>query len=209
MPVGRSVLSSSSPSSSADSGVLGAGLSTTGAPTAIAGATLCATRLSGKLNGLIASTGPLGTRRTYAIRPSAAASVSSRSTSPDCWRVSSAAQRNTDTARPTSPLAQNSGLPFSAVISSAISSARSWICRLTEASASARTWIGSALRLGAHAVGSGHGRLDLGRGGVRRGFDERAVVRVVHLERFVAVHPLAGDQHRNLFGHGSDRMRRR
>ena len=137
------MLSSSSPSSSADSGVLGAGLSTTGAPTAIAGATLWATRLSGKLNGLIASTGPLGTRRTYAIRPSAAASVSSRSTSPDCWRVSSAAQRKTDTARPTSPLAQNSGLPFSAVISSAISSARSWICRLTEASASARTWIGS------------------------------------------------------------------
>ena len=50
----------------------GAGLSTIGAPTAIAGATLCATRFSGKLNGAMPSTGPCGTRRTSAIRPVAA-----------------------------------------------------------------------------------------------------------------------------------------
>ena len=52
-----------SASSIADSGVFGAGFSTTGAPTAMAGATLWATRFSGKLNGEIASTGPFGTRR--------------------------------------------------------------------------------------------------------------------------------------------------
>ena len=51
IPGGRSVSARISPSSSAVSGVAGAGLSTIGAPTAIAGATLCATRLSGKLNG--------------------------------------------------------------------------------------------------------------------------------------------------------------
>ena len=52
--------SSSSASAIADSGVCDAGFSTTGHPAAIAGATLWATRLSGKLNGLIAPTTPIG-----------------------------------------------------------------------------------------------------------------------------------------------------
>ena len=43
-------------------GVWLAGLSTTGQPAAMAGATLWATRLSGKLNGAIAPTTPMGTR---------------------------------------------------------------------------------------------------------------------------------------------------
>ena len=46
----------------ADSGVCDAGFSTIGQPAAIAGATLWATRFSGKLNGLIAPTTPIGTR---------------------------------------------------------------------------------------------------------------------------------------------------
>src|SRR6185437_12379432 len=41
-------------------GVCGAGLSRTVFPTASAGASLCRTRLSGKLNGVMASTGPIG-----------------------------------------------------------------------------------------------------------------------------------------------------
>ncbi len=45
------------------SGVSSAGLSTTVLPAASAGATLCATRLSGKLNGVIADTTPSGARR--------------------------------------------------------------------------------------------------------------------------------------------------
>src|SRR4051812_48160812 len=52
-PAGRSVSARISPSSRAVSGVAGAGLTTIGAPTATAGATLWATRLSGKLNGAI------------------------------------------------------------------------------------------------------------------------------------------------------------
>src|ERR1700760_3577232 len=49
-----------SPSASAVNGVLGEGLIKIGHPEAIAGAALCATRLSGKLKGVIASTGPTG-----------------------------------------------------------------------------------------------------------------------------------------------------
>jgi len=44
----------------ADGGVVFAGLSTTVLPAAITGATLCATRLRGKLNGAIAATTPTG-----------------------------------------------------------------------------------------------------------------------------------------------------
>ena len=50
-------------SSSADRGVEEAGFSTTGQPAAIAGASLCATRLRGKLKGEIAPTTPTGSRR--------------------------------------------------------------------------------------------------------------------------------------------------
>ena len=49
--------------SSAPSGVREAGLSTQVQPAAIAGATLCAARLSGKLNGEMSEHGPMGTRR--------------------------------------------------------------------------------------------------------------------------------------------------
>ena len=51
-------------------GVWLAGLSTTGHPAAIAGASLWATRLSGKLNGLIAPTTPIGTRSVKPSLPS-------------------------------------------------------------------------------------------------------------------------------------------
>ena len=44
------------------SGVCGGGLSTIEHPQASAGAILWATRLSGKLNGAMAMTGPAGTR---------------------------------------------------------------------------------------------------------------------------------------------------
>jgi hypothetical protein len=49
---------------SAPIGVFAAGLSTNGQPAAIAGATLCATRLSGKLNGVMNAHAPIGTRLT-------------------------------------------------------------------------------------------------------------------------------------------------
>ena len=143
MPSGRSVSARIWPSTSADSGVLGAGLSTIGAPQAMAGATLCATRLSGKLNGEMPSTGPIAKRRTIAMRPSAAASVSRRCSSPENLRAS-APQRKVDTARATSALAHMIGLPFSALISCAISSDRSAKRRETWSSAAARV---AALRV--------------------------------------------------------------
>ena len=49
---------------SAPTGVLAAGLSTNGQPAAMAGATLCATRLRGKLNGVMKLHTPIGTRLT-------------------------------------------------------------------------------------------------------------------------------------------------
>lgn len=55
-----SILCRISPRMSAESGVLLAGFNTKGHPTAIAGATLCATRLSGKFHGLTMDTGPIG-----------------------------------------------------------------------------------------------------------------------------------------------------
>ena len=59
-PGGRPASSSSSARKSAESGVADAGFRTTGQPAASAGAILCATRLSGKLNGEIAPTIPIG-----------------------------------------------------------------------------------------------------------------------------------------------------
>ena len=44
-------------------GVRSAGFSTKGQPQAMAGATLWATRFSGKLNGVMKEQGPIGTRR--------------------------------------------------------------------------------------------------------------------------------------------------
>ena len=144
LPGGRSVPASSSPRTSADSGVLGAGLSMIGAPTARAGATLWATRFSGKLKGEMPSTGPRGKRCTRASRPSEPGSVSSRCSSPDQRRASSAAQRKVDAARATSARAHMIGLPFSAVMSSASSSARARMPAETWVRAAARAWAGSA-----------------------------------------------------------------
>ncbi len=81
MPFGRSVSSNSSASTSAPIGVALAGLITIGAPTPRAGATLCATRLRGKLNGEIPKTGPNGNRRISPTREPSEASVSRRTSS--------------------------------------------------------------------------------------------------------------------------------
>src|SRR3546814_4621484 len=53
---------STSPMMIAPSGVIDAGFITKGQPIAIAGAILCAARLSGKLNGEMKLHGPIGTR---------------------------------------------------------------------------------------------------------------------------------------------------
>jgi hypothetical protein len=60
---GRPAAASTSPSFMAVSGVSSAGFSTTVFPAASAGPTLCATRFSGKLKGVMAETTPSGVRR--------------------------------------------------------------------------------------------------------------------------------------------------
>ena len=99
---------------------------TIGAPTANAGAILCATRLTGKLNGVIASTGPSGNRLINATRLPSDSSVSRRIRSPSKDRHSSAAHLNVDTARAASTFAHFMGFPPSLQIVSAISSPRSF-----------------------------------------------------------------------------------
>lgn len=79
-----------------------AGLTTIGDPTPRAGANLCATRLSGKLNGVMPKTVPRGNWRTKTARPSAPSIVSARRNSPSRRRDSSEAQRKVPIARVTS-----------------------------------------------------------------------------------------------------------
>ena len=127
IPLGRSVRSNSSARASAPSGVAPAGLMTMGAPTARAGATLCATRFTGKLNGVIPMTGPRAKRLTIPARDPSASSVSSARNSPSNLRASSAAHRKVETALATCM---------------ARSSTRSAMPREIAMRASARAWVG-------------------------------------------------------------------
>ena len=90
-PGGSPASCSSSARKSAESGVCDAGLRTTAQPAASAGAILCATRLSGKLNGLIAPTTPIGRRIVKASLPSPACEASMGIISPASFRASTAA----------------------------------------------------------------------------------------------------------------------
>ena len=90
-PGGRPASVSSSARKSDESGVWLAGLSTTAQPAASAGAILCATRLSGKLNGEIAPTTPIGSRNVKASLPVPAGEASIGTTSPASLRASTAA----------------------------------------------------------------------------------------------------------------------
>jgi hypothetical protein len=89
-PGGSPASVSSSARSRAESGVWLAGFSTTAQPAARAGAILCATRFSGKLNGLMAPTTPMGSRRVIASLPSPAWEASIGIVSPVSLRASTA-----------------------------------------------------------------------------------------------------------------------
>ena len=123
-PGGRPASCSSSARSSADSGVCEAGFSTTAQPAASAGAILCATRLSGKLNGEIAPTTPIGRRSVNASFPTPACDASIGTTSPASFRASTAANVYVDIARAASTRAAFIGFPASAEIVCATSSCR-------------------------------------------------------------------------------------
>ena len=144
------------------SGVCDAGLSTTGHPAAIAGATLCDTRLRGKLNGLIAPTTPIGTRSVNASLPTPASFASIGIMSPVSVRASTAANRNVPTARAASTRAAFSGLAASAAIERANSSWRA--DEPVGGGVEDRGPLVRGHRLGAHGRGRGRdGGVDVGR----------------------------------------------
>ena len=124
MPSGTPAASMISATLSMTSGSLDGGLRTIGLPDAMAGATLCAARLSGKLNGLIAAIGPIGKRRVMPTRSFDDARRSSGMTSPVMRSASSAPRRKVRVARSTSTSASRIGLPASAAIVAPSSSRR-------------------------------------------------------------------------------------
>ncbi len=125
-----------------ENGVWLAGFSTTAQPAAIAGPSLCATRLSGKLNGEMAPTTPIGTRRTKPIFPSPAADASSGTTSPASWRAAAALNCSVETARCASIRAVRIGLAASSAMHLAKSSVR------RASAAAARSRISARLHCG-------------------------------------------------------------
>ena len=193
---GRSVSASSSPSSSAGQRGGRGGLEDDRRADGDAPGRPCArTRLSGKLNGAMPSTGPVreaadereparGRRRRC---PAAAASPPSKR------RASSAAQRKVETARPTSPRAHLIGLPFSAVISAAISSARSASRRDDVVEGGGPDVGGGGGEPRPDGCRGGDGLLDLGGGRHARPADERGRPRGGDIEAVVAGGLAAGE----------------
>ena len=123
-PAGTPAASMISATRSIVSGSFDGGLSTTGLPVAIAGDSLWAARLSGKLNGLMAAIGPIGKRRVMPTRSLDDGMRSSGISSPVMRSASSAPSRNVSTARSTSTSASRMGLPASRAISRPSSSRR-------------------------------------------------------------------------------------
>ena len=184
---------SSSARAMAESGVWLAGFSTTGQPAAMAGATLWATRLSGKLNGVMAPTTPIGTRRVKPSLPSPGCDASSGTISPASVRASAAANGNVLTARSASTRAVLIGLAASAAIVRANSSVRS-----ARSAAAAVEDLGPLPRrqrsLVQRGLGGGDGPVDVGRGAGRHGPDDGAVVGRVDLDDVVGGEALASER---------------
>ena len=122
---GRPASNSTSTSFSAESGVSVAGLISTEFPAASAGPTLCITRFSGKLNGLIAATIPQGTRIVNPNCPDQLGAPSRGTVSPWILFASSAEPVKVCTALSTSTRPSAITLPSSSVIIRACSSRRS------------------------------------------------------------------------------------
>ena len=124
-PSGSSVSARISPKIRAEIGVRLLGLSTSGQPAAIAGATLWATKFKGKLKGVISATGPTPTLRVMPIYPAVSTELPRSMTVPSLREHSSAATWKVTWARLTSACAAAMGLPASITRTWASSSARS------------------------------------------------------------------------------------
>ena len=142
-PAGWPASANARASNSAESGVAPAGFSTTAQPAANAGPTLWQTRFSGKLNGEIAPTIPIGRRRIRPALPSPAGCASIGTVSPVSRRASSAEKVIVCTARSTSMPAVAIGLPASWAMVRANSSRRSASSAATPSSTDARLCAGS------------------------------------------------------------------
>ena len=129
-PAGTPASCRTSARSSAVSGVFIAGLSSIVFPVAMQGATLWATRLRGKLKGVIPRITPSGKRRTIPKWPSPGALASILMPWPSSASASAAANRKVRHARSTSASAKVTGFPASATMTSTNSrrrSRRSWL----------------------------------------------------------------------------------
>ena len=141
----------------------------------MAGASLWATRLSGKLNGEMAATTPTGTRRVKASRPSPISAPSIGTISPVSRRASTAANVKVLTARVASTRAVLIGLAASWAMVRANSSRRSSRSRAARSRISARR---QGERLVAQGDdGGGHGPFDVCRAQSGHPTDLPAVVR--------------------------------
>ena len=150
-PAGTPAASMISATASITSGSLDGGLRTIGLPDAIAGASLCAARFSGKLNGLIAAIGPIGNRRVMPMRSLDDGSRSSGMSSPVIRSASSAPRRKVSVARSTSTRASRMGLPASSAISRPSSSRRALSPALISRRIRPRSYAGS-LRVTSNAA---------------------------------------------------------
>jgi hypothetical protein len=104
---------------------------------------LCATRLIGKLKGVIAATTPIGTGIVRPTFPAPAAAASIGTARPAAVRATEAENRYVITARSTSASASLIGFPTSAVTSDANSSRRLSRASATRSRISARACVGS------------------------------------------------------------------
>ena len=130
----------------ADSGVRSEGLSTTGQPAARAGPSLCATRFSGKLNGVMAPTTPAATGRVKAAMFSPVGTTPMSRDSPWIRFASAAESSNVCTHRATSPRAAVIGLPASCCSRCARVSVRSSTRAAARRSTAARRCAGRPAR---------------------------------------------------------------
>ena len=119
-------------------GACGGGLTIVLLPAAKQAASLCASRLTGALNGVMARTVPTGARKVSAVLPTPRGQPATGSSSPPSWRACSAATASVSATRSISPSQSLSGLPSSIATITASSRARAATSSAARSRTSAR-----------------------------------------------------------------------
>ncbi len=191
-PGGSSASVSSSASRSAEKGVCDAGFRTTAQPAASAGPILCATRLSGKLNGEIAPTTPIGSRSVNASLPVPACDASIGTSSPRelaCLDGREREGRHRPRGLDSGCLQRLAGLGRDRV--------RDLLVAAAELTGDPDEDLGSLVgreRLPHRRLGRVDGATRLRLAGLRHAPDHVAGVGRAHLDPVAGLDPLAGDQ---------------